>query len=188
MTGYLTQTASDMRRATRLAAVLMLAGMAAGALLALTAGSRPAEVIGLQPGAGAQATAGDILVNNARVVLSVLVAAGTAAAAHFAAQSGSSRRSRILPLAFRTACDGAVAAVVALNVTLVSIALAAFGPLVIRALWLHGPVETFGFSLALSLYLAARGGQLTWQRTAAVAPLSVAVLAVAALLETHSVF
>lgn len=188
MTGYVNGVTSDARRAGLLAAGLMFAGVFAGALLALAVGSQPAELIGLQPRtSGADVAASDIFLNNSRVVLSILVAAVTAAAAHLAVESSCTRNGRILPLTIRVACDVAVTAVVAVNVALVSIALAAFGPLVIRALWLHGPVETFGFSLALSLYLAARRGRLTWQRTAAVAPLSAAVLAVAALLETHPV-
>ncbi len=184
MTSVAHQLAPDIRRGVALTAVLLAGGAALTALIAVAAGGRPAAALGitprvepLPPGSGV-----DILLNNLRVVLAVLIAAGAVIAADEARDG--SRVSRWAAAAVRGICDVAVAAVVAVNVALVAVTAAAYGRHVVEGLWLHGPVETFGFCVALSLYLAARRGQLTVRRTLTVAPAVMGALAVAALLET----
>ncbi len=174
------------RHATVLAGTLILTGLLAGGLLAVTVGDRPAQFIGLKPHPdGFEASGREIFVNNARVLMTVLIAATTVMAAVVAARDGN-RLLRTATLAVRTVTDLVIAAIVTVNVGLVAIALAAFGSKALSALWLHGPVETFGFALALALYLAARRGRLTVLNAAAVVALAISVLAFAALLETHT--
>lgn len=189
MTQHLAALAPDARRAGVLAAGLIATGLLVAMLLAPVGGAGLADWIGLTPrhGDGADLRAWAIFANNITVAFSISVATATAAAATHAAAASLSRFARAVPLIVRCAIDCTVAALVALNVALVSVAVAAFPAHALRGLWLHGPVETFGFCVALSLYLAARRGQLTMNRALLAAPVCVGVLAVAALLETAPV-
>ncbi len=73
---------------------------------------------------------------------------------------------------------------VAANVIVVGAGLGAYGARMIRALLPHGPVELAAYSLALALYLEGRQRPLGIRHAVAVGALSVAALALAAVLET----
>ena len=70
------------------------------------------------------------------------------------------------------------------NVLVVGAALGAYGPRMVRAVLPQGPIELAAYSLALGLYLEGRRRALPAAHVAKVAALSVALLALAAALET----
>ena len=76
-------------------------------------------------------------------------------------------------------------AAVAANVIVVGASLGAYGTRMLRATLPHGPFELAAYSLSLALYLQGRRRPLAVQHVLYVAALSVAVLAVAAVLETY---
>ena len=63
--------------------------------------------------------------------------------------------------------------------------LGAYGTRMVRAALPHGPVELAAYSLALALYLQGRDRPLPGRLIVAVVALSVATLALAAILETY---
>jgi hypothetical protein len=80
-------------------------------------------------------------------------------------------------------CDAIIVLVCANEVFLVGATVGAYGSRGVGAVLPHGPFELFAYSLGLSLYVAARRERLTPSRAIALGTLSVAVLAVAAVLE-----
>ena len=86
-----------------------------------------------------------------------------------------------------SALDALVALQSAFNVCVVGAALGAYGTRMAAAMLPHGPLELAAFALALALYLRARQGPLAPRRLAAVAPACIALLVVAAALETYVV-
>ena len=77
-----------------------------------------------------------------------------------------------------------LAGVILANVLVVGAGLGAYGERMARAELPHGPVELAAYSLALSLYLQGRKRALSAARLTKVAAASVALLALAAALET----
>ena len=77
------------------------------------------------------------------------------------------------------------AAAVAANVIVVGASFGAYGTRMLRAALPHGPVELAAYSLALALYLQGRTRALPARHMLAVVALSVATLALAAVLETY---
>jgi hypothetical protein len=75
---------------------------------------------------------------------------------------------------------------VATNVAVVGASFGAYGARMIRAALPHGPVELGAFSLALALYIKGRHQPIPVGLMVGVAALSVAGLAIAALLEVYA--
>jgi hypothetical protein len=92
-----------------------------------------------------------------------------------------SRTSRILRLSGEVLLGAAVTA----NVMVVGASLGAYGTRMLRATLPHGPFELVAYSLALALYLQGRHRPLPLRLVLPVAALSVAALALAAVLETY---
>jgi len=80
--------------------------------------------------------------------------------------------------------EALLAAAAAANVIVVGASLGAYGIRMTRAALPHGPVELMAYALALALYLQGRHRRLPLGHIVAVGSLSVATLALAALLET----
>jgi len=78
-----------------------------------------------------------------------------------------------------------LAAAVAANLIVVGASLGAYGTRMLRATLPHGPFELAAYSLALALYLQGRRRQLPVRLVFGVATLSVATLALAAVLEIY---
>lgn len=79
-----------------------------------------------------------------------------------------------------------LAGVIATNVLVVGAALGAYGERMVKAMLPHGPVELAAYSLALAVYLHGRRRALPTAHLVKVAVASVALLALAALLETFA--
>ena len=77
-----------------------------------------------------------------------------------------------------------LAGVIAVNVLVVGAGLGAYGGRMVRAELPHGPVELAAYALALALYLQGRKRTLPGSHIARVVAVSVALLALAAVLET----
>lgn len=121
-----------------------------------------------------------IFLNNARVLAAILVACGVV---QVTVQPSRVATDRALALAVRTVCDVVIGLGCLFNVLMVGSSLGAYGARALATMLPHGPFELGAFSLALSLYLAARRGALTRRRYAVTAGLAVAALAVGAVLE-----
>jgi hypothetical protein len=91
------------------------------------------------------------------------------------------RASRMLRLSGEVMLGAAVAA----NLIVVGASLGAYGTRMLRATLPHGPFELAAYSLALALYLQGRRQSLPPRLMLGVAALSVATLALAAVLETY---
>ena len=76
-------------------------------------------------------------------------------------------------------------AAVAANLIVVGASFGAYGTRMLRAALPHGPVELAAYSLALALYRQGRTRALPARHVLAVVALSVAMLALAAVLETY---
>ena len=77
-----------------------------------------------------------------------------------------------------------LAGVIAANVLVVGAALGAYGARMVRASLPHGPVELAAYTLALALYVQGRRRALPTAHLAKTIAASVALLALAAALET----
>ena len=84
----------------------------------------------------------------------------------------------------RCACEAALAGGVAANVMVIGVSFGAYGSRMARAALPHGPIELAAYSLALALYFQGRHRALPARHILAVAVLSTALLAAAAVLET----
>jgi hypothetical protein len=91
------------------------------------------------------------------------------------------RTCRVLRLSGEVLLGAAVAA----NLIVVGASLGAYGTRMLRAILPHGPFELAAYSLALALYLQGRRRPLQVRLMLRVVALSVAALALAALLETY---
>jgi hypothetical protein len=91
------------------------------------------------------------------------------------------RTCRVLRLSGEALLGAAVAA----NLIVVGASLGAYGTRMLRATLPHGPFELAAYSLALALYLQGRRRSLPLRLAFGVAALSVATLALAAVLETY---
>jgi hypothetical protein len=87
--------------------------------------------------------------------------------------------------AIRRAGEVLLGAAVLANVIVVGASFGAYGVRMLRAVLPHGPVELAAYSLALSLYAQGRNRRLGARQALVVIALSVALLALAAVLETY---
>jgi hypothetical protein len=125
-------------------------------------------------------TAVGIFANNTRELLGVL---GLLLIAQIAARrsDGRTRAQQLVRAGGEVVLAGAIAA----NVLVVGAAVGVYGERMVRAMLPHGPFEVAAYSLALTLYLEGRGRPLPAARLAGTIAASVALLALAALLETY---
>jgi hypothetical protein len=128
-------------------------------------------------------TAAAIFANNARLLAAVF-------AAVLIAQSpwlgGRDARRGPVGAGLLAAVDTVLVLAVALNTILVGAAVGAYGTRMIAAVLPHGPLELFAFAVALALHLRARRGPLGARRILTTAAGCLAVLALAAMLETYA--
>jgi len=118
-----------------------------------------------------------IFAHNGRAILGVF---GLLLIAQIAARAPGGPVLRII----RTGGELILACVIAANALVVGAALGAYGQRMVRAVLPHGPVELAAYTAALALYLQGRRRALPMGHLATVAGASVALLALAAALET----
>jgi hypothetical protein len=129
-------------------------------------------------------TALGILATNLRLLLATLAAAVIIQSPWCAPRAG--HRSPLGLLTVST-LDTLVALQTALNTVIVGAALGAYGSRMATAMLPHGPLELAAFALALTQYLRARRHPLAPRRLVVVAAVCVALLVIAAALETYVV-
>jgi len=127
---------------------------------------------------GHVSTAVWIVGHNARGLAGVL---GLLVVAQLAARSPGPARAQLL---LRSAGEVVIAGAIAANVLVIGAAIGGYGTRMLVAMLPHGPVELAAYSLSLSLYLRGRRRALPTARMAMVACASLALLALAAALET----
>ena len=98
--------------------------------------------------------------------------------------TGQTRDPVSAPRVVRLAVGLLVAVAVLGNLVVVGVSFGAYGPRMISATLPHGPIELASYSLALALYLQGRHRGLAVSHVAKIAAVSVALLALAAALET----
>ena len=126
-------------------------------------------------------TAVGIFANNTRELLGVL---GVLLIAQLAARrAGGPTRTQLL---LRSCGELILIGAIGANVLVVGAAVGGYGTRMVRAMLPHGPVEVAAYALALALYLLGRSRPLPTARLAGTIATSVALLAVAALLETFA--
>jgi len=119
-----------------------------------------------------------ILAHNARGLAGVL---GLLVIAQLAARSVGPARAQLV---LRSAGEVILAGAITGNVVVIGAAIGGYGMRMLVAMLPHGPVELAAYSLSLGLYLRGRRRALPKARMAMVACASVALLALAAALET----
>jgi Stage II sporulation protein M len=121
-----------------------------------------------------------IFTNNGRELMGAL---GVLLIAQIAARrsDGPTRAQQLV----RTGGEVVLAGAIAANVLVVGAAVGVYGERMVRAMVPHGPFEVAAYSLALTLYLQGRRRPLPAARLAGTIAVSVALLALAALLETY---
>jgi hypothetical protein len=157
------------------AAALTAAALLAAVVVRLALGGEARRWLGYRfPGVPAHlSTAVWILGHNTRGLAGVLGLLMVAQLADARAQ-----------LALRSAGEVVLAGAIAANVLVIGAAIGGYGTRMLVAMLPHGPVELAAYSLALGLYLRGRRRALPVARMAVVACASVALLALAAALET----
>ena len=86
--------------------------------------------------------------------------------------------------AVHVCAEVSLAAGIAANTLVVGVAIGAYGLRMVRAVLPHGPIELAAYTLAIALYLHGRRRALPARQIAATIATSLALLAVAAVLET----
>ena len=86
--------------------------------------------------------------------------------------------------AVQVCAEVSLAAGIAANTLVVGVAIGAYGLRMVRAVLPHGPIELAAYTLAIALYLHGRRRALPARQIAATIATSLALLAVAAVLET----
>jgi hypothetical protein len=148
-------------------------GFAAGARRWLAFGfaglpARPAEAV-------------DVFRHNLAALLAVAGLLVIAQTPYWTGETQPGRRHRLV----RGAGEALLGAAVVANVAVVGASFGAYGVRMIRAALPHGPLELGTFSLALGLYMKGRDRPIPVGLMVAVGVLSVAGLALAALLEVY---
>jgi len=96
--------------------------------------------------------------------------------------TGDRQRRRTQPMLQRVG-EALLGTAVAANVIVIGASLGAYGTRMVRAVLPHGPVELAAYSLALALYLQGRHQALRPRLIITIGALSIAALAIAAVLE-----
>ena len=162
------------------AAALTAAALLTAVVVHLTFAGEARRWLGYRfPGVPAHlSTALWILGHNARALAGVL---GLLMIAQLAARSTGAARAQLM---LRSAGEVALAGTIAANLLVIGAAIGGYGTPMLDAMLPHGPVELAAYSLAIALYLTGRRRALPAAYIAAVACASVALLALAAALET----
>ena len=129
------------------------------------------------------AGAAAILATNARKLAAIYGLALVAQAPILAGEAG---RPRVARAVLRLACDAGAVGQLAPSGVLVAVALGAYGSRMAAAILPHGPLELAAFALALCVYRDARRRPVRAGRALGRAATGLALLAVAALLETYA--
>jgi len=129
------------------------------------------------------AGAAAILATNARKLVGVYGLALVAQAPLLAGEAGRPQARRAV---LRLACDAGAVGLLAPSGVLVAVALGAYGSRMAAAMLPHGPLELVAFALALCVYRDARRRPVRAGRALGRAATGLALLAVAALLETYA--
>jgi uncharacterized membrane protein SpoIIM required for sporulation len=177
---------ADRTTAVTVAAV-MTSAAAVAAVLGLAAGEQVRHALGFDF-AGAPRTlteAASIFAHNTRFLFGIF---GLTLLAQTPWMDGSDRPAPRWQHAIVLLGDLILAAQVLINAGVIGASVGAYGTRMLSVLLPHGPLEVAAFSLALTLYLAARRGPVQPRRALTLAALSVATLAVAAVLETYLTF
>ena len=124
-----------------------------------------------------------IFANNARLLAAVFAAVLVAQSPWLA---GRDACRGLAATALLAAVDTVLVLSVAVNTTLVGAAVGAYGTRMITAVLPHAPLELFAFAAALALHLRARRGPLSARQMLTTAAACLALLAVAAALETYA--
>lgn len=162
------------------AAALTAAAMLTAAVVHLALGGEARRWLDYRfPGVPSHiSTAVWILGHNARGLAGVL---GLLMIAQLAARSPGPVRAQLV---LRSAGEVVIAGAIAANVLVIGAAIGGYGTRMLVATLPHGPVELAAYSIALALYLTGRRRALPAARMTVVACASVALLALAAGLET----
>jgi hypothetical protein len=128
-------------------------------------------------------TAAAIFTTNARLLAALFAAVLVAQSPWLA---GRNARRGPVACALLAAVDTVLALAVAANTMLVGAALGAYGTRMFAAVLPHGPLELAAFATALALHLRARRGPLATRDILRTAAGCVAMLALAAGLETYA--
>ncbi|HUH80965.1 MAG TPA: hypothetical protein VLZ06_06525, partial [Solirubrobacteraceae bacterium] len=157
-----------------------VAALLAAVLVRLALAAQARRWLGYRfPGVPAHlSTALWILAHNARGLAGVL---GLLLVAQLAARSPGPTRAQLV---LRSAGEVVIAGAIAANLLVIGAAIGGYGTQMLVAMLPHGPVELSAYSLALGLYLSGRRRALPVVHMAVVACASVALLALAAALET----
>jgi hypothetical protein len=165
-------TAGAITIAVVLIALVVRAGFAASARRWL---AFPFAGIPASPGEAAS-----IFIHNLRALAAVWGMLLIAQSGYPAARNG---QPGVVHRTLRRLGEAPLGAAIAANVIIVGASFGAYGTRMVRAGLPHGPVELAAYSLALALYLQGRTRRLPIRHVLAVAALSVAALALGALLE-----
>lgn len=126
-------------------------------------------------------TAVGIFANNTRELMAVF---GLLLIAQLAVRrDGRPTRAQLL---LRTGGELILSGAIVANMLVVGAAIGGYGTRMVRAMLPHGPVEMAAYALALALYVQGRSRPLPSTRLAGTIAGSIALLAVAALLETFA--
>ncbi|HTX09791.1 MAG TPA: hypothetical protein VMA77_17940 [Solirubrobacteraceae bacterium] len=173
-------TPSTIRLAAIVAAALTAAALLIAVVVRVALAGSARRWLGYRfPGVPADlSTAAWILAHNASALSGVL---GLLMIAQLAARSPEpARAQRMLQSAGELALAGTIAA----NLLVIGAAIGGYGTRMLVAILPHGPVELAAYSLAIALYVTGRRRPLPALQMAGVACASVALLALAAALET----
>jgi hypothetical protein len=173
-------SASTAHLAGIVAVALTAAALLGAAVVRLALATQARRWLGYRfPGVPAHvSTAVWILGHNARGLAGVL---GLLVVAQLAARSPNPARAQLV---LRSAGEIVIAGAIAANLLVIGSAIGGYGTRMVVAMLPHGPVELAAYSLALGLYLCGRRRALPAAHMAVVACASVALLALAAALET----
>jgi hypothetical protein len=124
-----------------------------------------------------------VFANNARLLAAVFAAVLVAQSPWLAGRDA--RRSPLASVLL-AAVDSVLVLAVAVNTILVGAAVGAYGTRMIAAVLPHGPLELLAYAVTLALHLRARRGPLAVRHILTTAAGCLAVLALAAVLETYA--
>jgi hypothetical protein len=175
---------ADLVAAVRIAAVMLAFAALAALAVHLASAAQARHVLGFTfPGIPRRLSQSEaIFVNNGRMLAAVVVAAGLV---QLLAGDQASALDRALAVGVRTVCDAVLAVGTLVNALIVGSSLGAYGSEALSSMLPHGPFELGAFSLALSLYLSARRGEVTRRRLVVTGVVAVAALALGAVLEVY---
>ena len=175
---------ATLRLAVRIAGALSGAVLAIGIAVHLASAGWARRLLAFHfPGVPAHpAAAATVFLHNLHALLAISGALLVTQSPYLVTRAA--RPGRIHQTLQRT-CEALLVGGVAANGIVIGASLGAYGMRMVRAALPHGPVELAACSLALALYLQGRRRPLPARHVVAVAALSAAALAAAAVLETY---